>query len=59
MKIENAVKIHTEAARICREAWHLQCEARGTVEAREMKARTWAAKELEKMAYKQMKALLK
>ena len=59
MKIENAVKIHAEAARISREAWSAQCAARGTVAARELKARTWAAKELEKMAYKQMKALLK
>ena len=59
MKIENAVKIHAEAARISREAWSAQCAARGTVVARELKARTWAAKELEKMAYKQKKALLK
>jgi hypothetical protein len=59
MKIENAVKIHAEAARISREAWGAQCATRGTVAARELKARTWAAKELEKMAYKQIKVLLK
>jgi hypothetical protein len=59
MKNENAVKIHEEAARISREAWVAQCAARGTTAARELKARTWAAKELEKMAYRQMKALLK